>query len=542
VFELSPKQMQWSFVKRYPEMDTSFNNQAGYNETVPVLPETGARRVLYLLAANVLVGSVYWGVSVLVRWYFSRYQMWPAPIWFPAGVSMFAAFSIGPWSWPGIFAGSLLTNMVSFRESFFLGALVAFGNSIAPIVSVSLMRGKIQSKNPFTQMTHVYFFGISAVAHGIISGAIGATAYWRELGEPVGAWLPRWYGWALSDTGASVLLVPFFLLIQHNLVSLQRVRKHSREFVITLAATMATVVYLLRGSSGSPAADAGTSFLILLPLLWMSVRFSVRIAYPMFVAVMGLVIGVTLAGYGPYAGVEKGGTFVIFAQMAIGFGVAVLLLGAASEEQRSAERALRKLNRDLESIVETRTAELRESKRQLEQAAFHDSLTGLPNRRLLEDRFAACRSAAARKGTPMAFLLVDLDLFKKVNDDFGHDAGDIVLVETARRLSAGVRGCDLVARLGGDEFAVLLPEIGHKRHIDSICARIIQDLSEPSSYHGNQIAISASIGVALYPEDGESWPLVYKAADQALYRAKKSGHGRWQWHRRDEVIVPATAD
>jgi diguanylate cyclase (GGDEF)-like protein len=185
----------------------------------------------------------------------------------------------------------------------------------------------------------------------------------------------------------------------------------------------------------------------------------------------------TISGFGPFYGVEHGGKLVIFAQMAIGFGASVLLLGGASNEQRAAEDQLRKLNLDLEGRVEQRTGELREIQRQLEKAAFYDPLTGLPNRRLLEERFAFCAAAARRKVARFTILLIDLDHFKLINDNFGHDAGDAMLVETGTCLLVTLRECDVVSRIGGDEFVILLPETSEEVILNGICQRILDALA-----------------------------------------------------------------
>lgn len=341
------------------------------------------------------------------------------------------------------------------------------------------------------------------------------------------AWLPRWFDWATSDAGASLLVLPLFFVVQSRKIPLAAVRKHAVEFGAILVTLLVTLSYLFSRTSVLPAGEEGALFILFLPLLWMSVRFSTRIAYPIFAIVITVLIVSTLVGYGPYSAAGRGGTFILFAQMVIGFGIAILLLGAASEEQREAAKALRNLNEHLEEIVKTRTAELQQSKLQLEKAAFHDALTGLPNRRLLEDRFTACRSAADRKGGSLALLLIDLDLFKHVNDNYGHDAGDAVLIAAATRLAGVVREYDLVARMGGDEFAVLLPDLAQQSCTHSICGRMVEELSLPYIHQGTSIRISPSIGVAVYPEHGQSWPLLYKAADEALYCAKRSGRARW---------------
>jgi diguanylate cyclase (GGDEF)-like protein len=330
--------------------------------------------------------------------------------------------------------------------------------------------------------------------------------------------------------GAALLLTPFLLVSCARLSFAQVIRKQPGVFLISTAASILAVGYLLFGTSGIHAADAGASFLILLPLLWMAVRLSLRVAYPVFFIVMITTIAGTMSGLGPFYGVERGGTLVIFAQMAIGFGSSVLLLGGAANEQRAAEDELRKLNLDLEGRVERRTGELREIQRQLEKAAFYDPLTGLPNGRLLEERFAFCAAAARRKIDRFTILLIDLDHFKLINDNCGHDAGDAMLIETGNRLLATFRESDVVSRIGGDEFVVLLPETSDHDVVDVICRRILIALAEPVEFNGHQLTTSSSIGVARYPEHGPTWQAIYKAADLAVYHAKRAGRRTWQWY------------
>ncbi len=497
--------------------------------------------LLRTLGGNVLAAAAYWQASLLVLWYFSRYEISPAPIWLPAGVALFAALVLGNWSWPGIFVGCLL-GTITLRDDLGLGAVIGAGNALAAVVGASLARGRMRDERPFSRLAHVFFLGKAILASGAVAATVGATAVWIHLRDPLAALPVRWFEWVLSDSGAALLLVPLLMLLPHlgnHRFWLARVRGHALEFLLVAAIAAGTVIYLLHEKTALLAADAGASFLLLLPLLWMAVRFSLVIACPMFVAEIVAVIVGTLAGYGPYAGVDKGGACLIFAQMVIGFGLAVLLLGAASEEQRATEQELRELNRDLENRIDQRTAELRQSKEQMEKAALHDPLTGLPNRRYLEQRFSACRSAAARKRTQVAVLLIDLDHFKQINDTIGHDAGDVLLVETGRRLVAAVREYDVVARMGGDEFAVLLPDAEDEASVDTVCKRIVRKVTDRIFFNGSHIVTSPSIGVAVYPEHGDLWQEVYKASDLALYDAKRAGRCRWEWYRPEQTAAAA---
>ena len=218
-------------------------------------------------------------------------------------------------------------------------------------------------------------------------------------------------------------------------------------------------------------------------------------------------------------------------------GCVALLLVAAVVQART--RYLRKRHRELERQVADRTAELRASQHQLEQIAYSDTLTALPNRRMFTEDFRKLAAQARRQGGGFALLLIDLDGFKEVNDTLGHDAGDALLIEVAGRLLAAVRETDRVARLGGDEFAILLPASQARSDIDMVCQRIVEDTAAPVVVNGATIRVSASIGVALFPEHGETQGTLNKSADLALYDAKRSGRNTWRWY--DETMIKDAA-
>jgi diguanylate cyclase (GGDEF)-like protein len=173
---------------------------------------------------------------------------------------------------------------------------------------------------------------------------------------------------------------------------------------------------------------------------------------------------------------------------------------------------------------------LKQKQAQVEQIAFYDLLTGLPNRVLLRDRLSQMLEGCERMKCLLAVCFVDLDGFKEVNDAFGHDLGDVVLKESARRMQECVRSSDTVARLGGDEFVLALSPVHSRQECEPVLARAIAELCLPIPLGGGREArVSASIGVALYPSDGNVAEVLLARADEAMYLAKRGGRNRVQF-------------
>jgi diguanylate cyclase (GGDEF)-like protein/PAS domain S-box-containing protein len=165
------------------------------------------------------------------------------------------------------------------------------------------------------------------------------------------------------------------------------------------------------------------------------------------------------------------------------------------------------------------------------QANF-DALTGLPNRRMFHDRLAQELIKAHRSGLKVAVFFLDLDHFKEVNDTLGHETGDRLLEESARRIAGCVRASDTVARLGGDEFTVILPELDEPTRVEVIASNIIQSLSQVFDLDGHFAHVTASIGITLYPDDATNADVLMQNADQAMYEAKRAGRGRFSYFTR----------
>jgi diguanylate cyclase (GGDEF)-like protein len=196
-------------------------------------------------------------------------------------------------------------------------------------------------------------------------------------------------------------------------------------------------------------------------------------------------------------------------------------------------------NHLIESFIDI--SSLKQAQAQITKMAYYDSLTDLPNRHLFQDRLKLAIAHALRHKHILALLFLDLDNFKRINDTLGHPAGDLLLKEVALRLTDSIRFTDAithqgpedsgvtVARQGGDEFTILLTEITHAPYAATVAQRFLETLAKPFMIAGHEVFITASIGVALYPDDGEDLDSLLKNADIAMYEAKSRGKNNYQY-------------
>ncbi|MCX7156097.1 MAG: EAL domain-containing protein [Rhodocyclales bacterium] len=212
-------------------------------------------------------------------------------------------------------------------------------------------------------------------------------------------------------------------------------------------------------------------------------------------------------------------------------------------ERHQAEEALLRAHDELEQRVVERTAELATANTQLQEEVFermqaeqriwhvahHDSLTGLPNRTLLHDRLQQALAQAQRGRHRVAVMFLDLDRFKTINDTLGHAVGDELLKQVAERLSSVVRAVDTVSRLGGDEFVVVLHEMSSPDDVVQVAEKILQALATVATIDGHQLHVTSSIGISIFPDDGDEVFALMKNADTAMYRAKAAGRNNFQF-------------
>jgi diguanylate cyclase (GGDEF)-like protein/PAS domain S-box-containing protein len=172
----------------------------------------------------------------------------------------------------------------------------------------------------------------------------------------------------------------------------------------------------------------------------------------------------------------------------------------------------------------------KKAEERVQHLADHDELTGLPNRRLLCDLIQFNLAQARRNKTKLALLFLDMDRFKQINDTLGHEAGDEVLKVAGARLRSTIRESDIIARIGGDEFTILLPDLAHVDAISEVARKIIDVFQMPFLIDGQETFVTPSIGISMYPEDGEKIDHLLKNADMAMYQAKQRGGNKYQFY------------
>lgn len=201
-----------------------------------------------------------------------------------------------------------------------------------------------------------------------------------------------------------------------------------------------------------------------------------------------------------------------------------LLLNARQIEQEVGKERIILLA--IEDITERKKYE-----EKIQQMAFHDSLTGLPNRKLFSDRLGIVLAQAKRNKKKVGIVMLDLDNFKDVNDTLGHDVGDILLKAVAERLSGTLRKSDTVARFGGDEFVLIFPDMEVIEEAIQVVQKIIDRFHKPFLIDTHQLVVTTSIGIAVYPNDGMDEEILMKNADIAMYQAKQAGRARYQLYK-----------
>ena len=411
-------------------------------------------------------------------------------LWAPTGITLAAFLIFGLRAWPGAFLGAFFANLTT-AGSVLTSIGIATGNTLEGVAGCYLVRRFARGQQAFERAHDIFKFAFLA---GMVSTAISATvgvtslslggfADWTEYG-------PIWRTWWLGDGVGAVIVTPLVLLWREN-PRLNWTREQIVELAVLFLGLFFTVGIVFGGRFHSEVKNYPLEYLCIPFLIWAAFRFGRRKAATATCVLAGIAIWGTLQGYGPFSR-ETLNTSLLLVQSFVGI-VAVTSLALAAE------------------ISERKRADER-----VQQLVVTDPLTGLANYRRLIEAIELEIKRYGRSGRPFAILLLDLDGLKKVNDTHGHLVGSRALCRLADVLRAHCRQVDTPARFGGDEFAVVLPETSSAQ-AQQIATRIRERIASD----GESPPISAAVGSAVFPDDGESIEKLLSAADRALYGMKR---------------------
>ena len=441
------------------------------------------------LAIVAVLAVVYFGTAKLgLRYAFVNPSA--TALWAPTGITLAAFLIFGLRAWPGAFLGAFFANLTT-AGSVLTSISIATGNTLEGVVGCYLVVRFARGPQAFERAQDIFKFaflaGIVSTAIcatvGVTSLALGGFADWKEYG-------PIWRTWWLGDGVGAVVVTPAVLLWREN-PRLNWTREQIIELAILFIGLFFTVWIVFGGRFHSEVKNYPLEYLCIPFLVWAAFRFGRRKAATATCVLAGIAIWGTLQGFGPFSR-ETLNTSLLLVQSFVGI-VAVTNLALAAE------------------VTERKRADER-----VQELVATDPLTGLANYRRLIEAIELEIKRYGRSGRPFAILLFDLDGLKKVNDTHGHLVGSRALCRLADVLRAHCRELDTPARFGGDEFAVVLPETTSAQ-AQQIAARIRDRIATD----GESPPISAAVGSAVFPDDGESIDKLLSAADRALYGMKR---------------------
>ena len=407
-------------------------------------------------------------------------------VWAPTGIALAGCILFGTAAWPAVFVGAFVVNITT-TGGLVAALAIATGNTLEAVVGAWLVERWAHGRQAFSS-------GATAIRYAILT-ALGATILSATLGvlalaaKGLAEWsdLPNvWFTWWLGDAAGALIIAPPLILWATDW-RIRWSRARWAEAFALVASTVSVSLLAFDGLTRDVTGGRTLGFLVIPLLIWAAVRFDPREAATTVAIAAAIAIGAAISSGQP----DNTELVLLQAFMAV-TDVTILVLAATVAERRGVERQLRQL-------------------------AVTDPLTGLANYRQLISAIELELQRSGRSERPFAILLFDLDRLKQVNDRHGHLVGSRALCRLAESMRKSCRTIDTPARLGGDEFALVLPEtsVDNARQVaDRIRRRLASDEERPS--------VSASSGVAVYPDDGTTVEELLGAADRELYVMKRA--------------------
>ncbi len=440
-----------------------------------------------------------------------------SPFWPPTAVALTALYFGGIRLWPGVLAGALVVNLaymlqlgLPWSRALPVALQVGLGNALEAVVAIALLRAVLGKQFPFDSLRGLLAFALICAGFAPVLAATVGVLGTRSIGMDSAPFAEHWLTWWLGDASSALVMAPALMVLWRS-----RAAPVSRARAIELTVLTAALLLgaaLSFGALGTSAMGNVPLAFVLLPLLlWSVLRFQ-TFGAALAVLMMTVVALLDAAdARDPLVSAGHNASLLLLQLSMVVTATATLSLAAALSERNRLGTRLAATNAELRKL------------------AFHDPLTGLPNRRLLRDRLQQVIRQARRSGGRAAVLYLDLDRFKRINDTLGHEAGDELLREVAERLRLTVRQEDSICRVGGDEFVVLLREVDGAPAAGAVAGKIIEALRQPIALADGEVTTTTSVGIALIPDDSEDADDAIRRADQAMYVAKQQGRNDFRF-------------
>ena len=422
-------------------------------------------------------------------------------VWPPTGLALAAALVLGYRVWPAVFLGAFLVNITT-AGSLATSLGIATGNTLEAVIGAYLVNRFANGRHAFNRAQDVIWLAFLAgmlstmvsATLGVTTLSLGGYSSWADYG-------PVWLTWWLGDA-AGVLIVAPVALLWYLQPQLQCRRRQFFEAMALLLAVVSLGLIVFGNVLPQHGVDYPIWFFCIPLLVWIAARFGQRETATATFLLSAIATWGTLRGFGPFVRTSPHESLLLLQTLMGVIAMMAMALSASLFERKRLEAHLVHL-------------------------ADHDPLTDLLSRRGFHAELWRQLAKAKRYGVRGSLLFLDLDDFKRVNDTLGHAAGDQVLSNVAALLRARLRDTDLLARLGGDEFAILLPHTSDEQ-ARAVAEQLLAAIrGQTIVIDGRPVTVSASIGIALFPDHGHSVEELLGGADASMYQAKTAGGNRF---------------